>query len=392
MEIPQPLQEAGLYFEFLDKGRKLVVRDATPDGCKIRNRGGEALANFLRANRQLRSLDLSQAGIADNGIGHICLALRQTNQLEEFNVSSVGLAGLDFLIGIVRRCDRLKTLSISVVDTCSLEAAFQNVQAEDYDTSGYIKVKKEGEEEEEDEEEEEPPAEDDEDEPEERERKKMEQLRQLLNEHDYNSEDEEEDTAGDAKVPQKAKSKRTKIRKSRQVDEPGRPRTGPSPAFLELLQSLAAAVQEKDNLLEMTCAGADVPDEIMHDITRSIQDHNLALQKRLAAKQERGTRTALDAMKAQMEELTEHGNLVKDPLSMCLPGEENITQGESRLGMRSFVARRLFSALGEALFECQRFKSKENEAVATWQGECAFIAMYLRKLAAQEQDGGDETN
>jgi len=49
--------------------------------------------------------------------------------------------------------------------------------------------------------------------------------------------------------------------------------------------------------------------------------------------------------------------------------------------LRSYVGRRLFAALGEALFECQRFKSKENESVGTAEGEMAFIAMYIRKQA-----------
>merc|ERR1711862_946741 len=67
---------------------------------------------------------------------------------------------------------------------------------------------------------------------------------------------------------------------------------------------------------------------------------------------------------------------------MPLEGEGAAT----RLGVRSYVNRRLFSALGEALFECQRFKSKENEAVATAEGQMAFIAMYLRKQVAAEAE------
>merc|ERR1711862_948921 len=67
---------------------------------------------------------------------------------------------------------------------------------------------------------------------------------------------------------------------------------------------------------------------------------------------------------------------------MPLEGEGAAT----RLGVRSYVNRRLFSALGEALFECQRFKSKENEAVATAEGQMAFIAMYLRKQVEAERD------
>ncbi|CAK0830950.1 unnamed protein product, partial [Prorocentrum cordatum] len=53
-------------------------------------------------------------------------------------------------------------------------------------------------------------------------------------------------------------------------------------------------------------------------------------------------------------------------------------KAQTRLGMRHFLGQTLVAPLGEALFECQRFKSKENEAVSTAEGEMAFVAMYLR--------------
>merc|ERR1719382_1452578 len=55
----------------------------------------------------------------------------------------------------------------------------------------------------------------------------------------------------------------------------------------------------------------------------------------------------------------------------------------TRVGVRHYVGRRLAAALGEALFECQRFKSKDSEAVSSAEGEIAFIAMYLRKQAGE---------
>lgn len=366
MVTPQPIVEAGLAFEYQDEGTRLIVRDAKPDSCAIRNRGGEALANVLKANRQISALDIGQSGISDSGVGYICMALRQTNQLEEFIVGTVGIAGLEFLLGVVRRCGRLRSLSISVVDMTTLVAASQNVKAEDYNTAAYVKQRKEGDEEEEEAEEPPPGGDDEEEEPEVRERKRLEKLRAILNQSDYDSEDE--DSAN-----QKRQQAGEKLGRS------------PSARFLQLVEDFAVAVRDKENLLNVTCSGDSVPKEVMHDIAESVKTHNAERQRRLAAKQERGAKTALDALKGQMEELRAplEGGAASAAAALRLPGEEG--EGNTRLGVRSFIGRRLFSAMGEALFECQRYKSKENEAVATWQGECAFLAMYLRKLAKEEK-------
>mmetsp|Transcript_72797 Transcript_72797/g.133058 ORF Transcript_72797/g.133058 Transcript_72797/m.133058 type:complete len:120 (+) Transcript_72797:920-1279(+) len=113
--------------------------------------------------------------------------------------------------------------------------------------------------------------------------------------------------------------------------------------------------------------------------------------------EEKGARSAHDALKDQMEELRigleiagdAEGSSAVAALLASEGGTAPESEGETtRLGLRSYVNRRLFAALGEALFECQRFKSKENEAVADAKGEMAFIAMYLRKQAkamAQEK-------
>lgn len=37
-----------------------------------------------------KALDISEAGISDNGVSHICLTLRQTDQLESLSLSPVG--------------------------------------------------------------------------------------------------------------------------------------------------------------------------------------------------------------------------------------------------------------------------------------------------------------
>jgi len=385
---PQPLSEAGVSLEYKDNGTKLVARDVQPDGCRIRNRGGEALANFLKANRQIKALDLSESGISDNGIGHICLALRQTDQLEELVVSTIGSAGLEFLMGAVRRCGRLRSLRISVVDMATLVAASQNVKAEDFDTSAYVRQKKEGEEEEE--EEAAAPEGDEDEDPEAGERKKLEKLRKILNAHDYNSEEEEAlptYARSNSPINPASKSRRSKIRKAKQAHDLSKAHD-PSAKFHQLLEDFAEVVRHQENLLEVICVGDEVPDEIAHDIAHSVQEHQQERQRKLAARQERGARTAFDALKDQMEELRAHsdGGASGIATALSLPGEGLAEGGGSHMGIRAYVGRRLFSGLGEALFECQRFKSKENEAVSTWQGECAFLAMYLRKMAKEEAE------
>mmetsp|Transcript_146436 Transcript_146436/g.380673 ORF Transcript_146436/g.380673 Transcript_146436/m.380673 type:complete len:372 (+) Transcript_146436:48-1163(+) len=366
MATPQALKEAGLEFEYQDAGQRLVVSDIDPAATNIRNRGGEALASFLSANRQIKALDIRKAGISDNGIGHICLVLRQTDQLEELSLSPVGHAGLEFLMGVVHRCSRLQTLRISVLDVRTLESAAKNVVPGDHDTSAFAGLKKaEGEEEEEEEEEAQPEGDEDE-EPEERERKKLEKLRKLLSENDYDSGDEASKSDGGALPSQ----------------------VGISAALLQLLTDFATVVRKKENLLDIECNGDVVPADLQTDLARSVKDHCEQRQRRMQSRQERGARTAFDALKDQMEELratVEGGGSASAAGALALgslPGEEGDSD-MTRLGMRAFIGRRLFAALGEALFECQRFKSKENEAVATWQGECAFLAMYIRKMAKE---------
>jgi len=367
MATPQPLKEAGLEFECQDEGRRLVVRDVDPGATGIRNRGGEALASFLNANRQIKALDIREAGISDNGIGHLCLVLRQTDQLEELSLSPIGLAGLDFLMGVVLRCARLQTLSVAVVDAHTLESAAKNVVPGDHDTSKFAGIKKPvGEVVEEEEEEAPPEPEGDEDEePEERERKKLEKLRKLLSENDYDSGDE--------------------------ASKNDSSQAGPSAALLQRLTDFVTAVRKKENLLAVECTGDVVPADLQTDIARSMKDHCEQRQRRMQSRQERGARTAFDALKDQMEELratAEGGSSASTAGAMVLgtlPGEDG-SGSATHLGMRAFIGRRLFAALGEALFECQRFKSKENEAVSTWEGECAFLAMYIRKMAKEAKE------
>mmetsp|Transcript_62274 Transcript_62274/g.163168 ORF Transcript_62274/g.163168 Transcript_62274/m.163168 type:complete len:390 (-) Transcript_62274:69-1238(-) len=242
---------------------------------------------------------------------------------------------------------------------------------------------------EEEEEEEVAPEGDEDEDPEAGERKKLDKLRKILNAHDYNSEDEETPPYSRSNTPGSpaSKSRRSKVRKAKQAHDFSKAH-GPSAKFHQLLEDFAEVVRHQENLLEVSCVGDEVPDEIAHDIAHSVQEHQQERQRKLAARQERGARTAFDALKDQMEELRAHsdGGASGIATALSLPGEGLAEGGGSRMGIRAYVGRRLFSGLGEALFECQRFKSKENEAVSTWQGECAFLAMYLRKMAKEEAE------
>eukprot|EP00440_Ansanella_granifera_P055035 gb/GFBE01059660.1/.p1 GENE.gb/GFBE01059660.1/~~gb/GFBE01059660.1/.p1 ORF type:complete len:367 (+),score=94.27 gb/GFBE01059660.1/:1-1101(+) len=357
-ETPQPLAEAGLALEYQDGGSRLIVRDMSPDGCSIRNRGGEALACLLSSNRNIRSLDIRESNISDNGLAQLCLTLRQTDQLEELHASPVGHTGLEFLLGVVRRCTRLQTLSAEVCDVPTLFAGRQNLLPGDYDTSAYV-AQKTGDEEEE-------PVEDEE-EAEAKAAAKAEQLRKLFAENDYDSGDEAAVAAPAAPSPGEGVA---------------------SSALLKLLSDLVLEVRAHVNLTSVECKGAAVPPDMQLDLTRAAEEHCAQQQRKAAEHEEKGSRTASDALRDQMEEIRtlNHGQeLMK--IDGHLPGEDG-TGSSTRMGIRSYVGRRLFSALGEALFECQRFKSKENQAVSTPEGEMAFIAMYIRQKIAAEAEAG----
>jgi len=357
-EVPQPLLEAGLALEYHDGGSRLVVLDANSTGCSIRNRGGEALARLLASNRKIRSLDMRESNITDNGLAHLCLTLRQTDQLEELFLSPVGHTGLEFLLGVVRRCGRLQTLSAEVCDVPTLFSGRQNVSPEDYDTSAYVAQRAEGEEEE-------PPE--DEEEAEKQAAAKAEKLRKLFAANDYDSGDEAGATA--PPLPPSLAGE-----------------GAPSGALTKLLSELVSEVRSRSNLTCVECKGVAVPSNMQLDLSRAAEEHRAEHQRKAAESEEKGARTASDCLKDQMEEIR-NMNLKEEPspIDGVLPGEQ--THSSTRMGIRSYVGRRLFSSLGEALFECQRFKSKENKAVSTAQGEMAFIAMYLRQQMAAEAAG-----
>jgi len=306
---------------------------------------------------RIRILDMKESRISDNGIGHLSLVLRQTNQLEELYLSATGHVGLEFAIGVVNRCTRLHTLHLQLIEEPTRQRVGKNLQPADFDTSGYGGTeKKEGEEEEAEEEDAEPPPADEE-EAEERANAKIAKLQKLFAQDDYDSDNEN-----------------GRVGISGSSSGEGK---GPSANFVRLLASLVDAVAKKDNLLDVQLVGEAIPAEFHLDLQRSLGEHLCLAQKREAAREENAVRTAYDALKDQLDELATGPNAAS--VDELLDGGNGMTQ--TRLGMRSYVNRRLFAALGEALFECQRFKSKENESVSTAEGEMAFMAMYIRKQA-----------
>lgn len=355
--------------EYQKSGTRLVVRDTLEGGSAIRNRAGEPLAELLKQNRKVRCLDISEAGITDNGVAHLCLHLRQADQLEELRLSPVGHAGLEFLLGVVKRCSRLRVLSIRVEDVATRATAAHNIVPGDYNTSAFEKQPNE----EEDEEEEEAEADEGEEEdPAVAKQKKLEKLRKIFAENDYDSGDEGGKTEGASSMSGAGE---------------GKP---PSAVLARLLAQLVPAVRGQENLTYVECLGEAVPEDVRMDLARAVDDHVQQQNRQAEMKEERGARTAYDSLKDQMEELrafVEGGKATGSGQAGLLPGETadagSTDDARTHLDIRAYVGRRLFAALGESLFECQRFKSKENEAVATWQGECAFMAMYLRKLAKE---------
>lgn len=318
----------------------MVVKDIDESGSLIRNRGGEALASLLQSNRFVKALDLRESNISDNGLALLSLTLRQTDQLEELHLSPIGHSGFQFLLGILRRCRQLRLLSVEVRDVATLFVSRQTLSSSDYDVSGYVAAKTEEEEEEDEEAEAKRIA-------------KVEKLKKLLAETDYDSEEETLNSS---------------------------PVHGASPALAKLFSEMLALVRQRPNLLHVECRGDAVPDSVQLDLERIGAEHRALQQKKDSEKYEMSSRTADDAMKDQMLEIKTLMTK-EDDLGRQLPGEP---LSSTRLCIRSFIGHRLHDALGEALFECQRYKAKGNEAVSTAEGEMAFIAMYMRRLMAKE--------
>jgi len=338
-----------------ENSTRLVLRDADPGASHIRNRAGKTLADILSRHRQIRALDLRESRVCDNVVAQVCLTIRQTDQLEELLLSPVGHCGFEFILGAVRRCCRLQTLHIEIVDVPTLHEKRQNVVASDYDTSAHIA---------------EPGIEDEEesqvglsDEQEEEALRKLEEMRRILHENDSDSEEDVPHIVSDTPAEKE--------------------KDAPSEVLASLLGQLVLAVEKKQNLTTVECTGDAVPEGVLSDLRRAVSEHRGGRDIRNRIREAKDARTGHDALKDQMDELRIQlegrgtGTSVVAEILESDAAEDQLT----RAGIRAFVNRRLFAALGEALFECQRHKAKENEAVLTPEGEMAFIAMHLRKHA-----------
>merc|ERR1712232_789266 len=205
-------------------------------------------------------------------------------------------------------------------------------------------------------------------------RKKAEALKNVFRQGDYDSEDEEY-------IAQQRGGHRKKAhQEAHHEEQKSVKRPVISQAFRQQLQSFVTAIDLQPNLLSVSVEGEEIPTDLQLDLRRSVIRHRESKEQKQRAKQARGARTAYDALKDQLEELKavledEHVQSQQD-IAALAAGEE-ASAAYMRLGIRAFVGRRLFAALGEALFECQRFKAKGNEAVDSAEGEMAFVAMYL---------------
>jgi len=321
----------------------------------------------------VRALDIRESNITDNGIGQLCLALRQTNQLQELSLGPVGHAGLQWLLGVLRQCDRLRSVSFEVRDVPTLYAGRQTIEVSDFDTSGYVPP---------------PPAEDEEEDDDGAEGEE---------EEDEAAEEEADDEEGDEEAAERrrAAKRAAKLRakfadnKNDSGDEgedllaaqvPG----GASKKLLQLLAEFVSAARKRESLHTVELLGDMVPQDVSLDLERALQDHRDAALKKEGEVQEAaganmhanlgGKKEALLSDLLQIAAWAQRAPVDEDD-SAPAPRDG---KAQTRLGMRHFLGQTLVAPLGEALFECQRFKSKENEAVSTAEGEMAFVAMYLR--------------
>jgi len=370
--VPQTLLEAGLDLEFQEDGTRLIVRDADPQGCAIRSRGGEAVARLLKECRGVRALDVRESSITDNGIGQLCLALRQTNQLQELSLSPVGHAGLRWLLGVLRQCDHLRTVRFEVRDVPTLYAGRQTIEVSDFDTSGYVPP---------------PPAEDEEED----EGEEGEEGEDEAAEEDAEDDEGDEEAAERRRAAKRAAKLRAKFADNRNDsgDEgedllAAQVSSGASKKLLQLLTEFVSVARKRENLHTVECLGDLVPEDVALDLERALQDHRDAALKQEGDVQE-AAGTNMHANLGGKKEALLSDLLQIAAWAQRAPAEEDDSapasrdgKVQTRLGLRHFLGQTLVAPLGEALFECQRFKSKENEAVSTPEGEMAFVAMYLR--------------
>lgn len=364
--------------EYSKCGSKLTVSQPPSSAIEIRNRGGEELGNLLSRNSNIRVLDLSNSGMRDNGLSFVCLAVRKSDQLEELYMSSSGVGhhGFDHVLGVIERCSRLKKLHVNVIDVPTVHANRQTIESKDYDTADHTKVA--GDEEEGNEPEE----------GEESAEQKEEKIKKIWLDNGYDSEEEEELAKQKALKEEELKAKQARAAGLPVEAKPPEPEPVKqiSPALAAKLRLLVETAHLKQNLIEIECGG-DCPDDIQYELQRVVEEHRAIEEKKASEKESKNVHGALTALKDQMEELNQAlsgstGEGAKGFLDLDEVGTK------MSLDIRTYVNRRLFAVLGEALFECQRFKSKGNEAVSTPEGEMAFISMYIHQHIAEEKESG----
>lgn len=370
------LEVGDMLVDFGPGGTKLTVsQSSTTAAVDIRNRGGEELGNMLSRNPQIAVLDISNSGMRDNGLSFVCLSVRRSDQLEEAYFGNVGHHGFDFVLGVVERCNRLKKLHVDVIDVPTLNANRQTIEAKDYDTADHAKAVGDDEEGNEEEGDEETPE------------QKAEKLKKVWLDNGYDSEEEAE-----LEKQKKLKEEELKAKQNRAAGLPVEekpPEPEPvktiSPHLAAQLRKLVETAHMKQNLIEIECGG-DCPDDIKYELQRVVAEHQAIEAKKANEKESQNVHGALTALKDQMEELNQalNGSTTEKSSKGFLDLDD--VGAKMSLDIRTYVNRRLFAVLGEALFECQRFKSKGNEAVSTPEGEMAFISMYIHRHIAEMKE------
>lgn len=371
------LEVGDMIVEYSKSGAKLIVNQPPPNtstAIEKRNRGGEELGNLLTRDTKIKVLDISKSGMRDNALSYVCLAVRRNDQLEELYLSTVGHHGFDFVLGVIQRCNRLKKIHFNVIDVPTVHELRQTIEAKDYDTADYTKE----------------PGDDEEaaepEEGEETNEMKEERFKKIWLDNGYDSEEEEE--LARQKALNKAKQNRAAgIPVEEKPPEP-EPVKKISPSLAAKLRLLVETAHVKHNLIEIECGG-DCPDDIRYELQRVVEEHKTIEEKKAGEKEAKNVHGALTALKDQMEELNQ---ALSGPCEKGSKGFLDLEEAGAKLSLdiRTYVNRRLFAVLGEALFECQRFKSKENKAVSTPEGEMAFISMYIHRHIAEQKENASK--
>merc|ERR1719335_2121465 len=221
---------------------------------------------------------------------------------------------------------------------------------------------------------------------------KEEKLKKIWLDNGYDSEEEAEMEKQKRIKDEELKAKQNRAAGLPVEEKPPEPEPVKeiSPHLASQLRKLVETAHEKQNLIEIECGG-DCPDDIKYELKRVVDEHKVIEEKKASEKESQNVHGALTALKDQMEELNLalNGTAAGEKASKGFLDLDD-TGTKMGLDIRTYVNRRLFAVLGEALFECQRFKSHGNEAVSTPEGEVAFVAMYIRQHIAEEKENAGQ--